>query len=288
MVQFFVPLFNSKSMDTAKYDSDKNKTIALYRSEVFDNGFYQYFKNKDNRISQILNSKERNVKFDSVTYRQLNSWEKEGLLSMQREGREWRRFSIIDAVWVKLIKELREFGMSREQLKATKQSLEFESEKCGVAMPILEFYAAFAIGNKMPVLILVFKDGIAVPCSFTQYKVAKETTGVDDHIQISLNQILQEMFPEMDLQAIQQTGIPVTVDEMELLAFLRVGSYEKVEIFYQGGKMKTVEGMERIEVSALITDVIKQHKYQRIEVAVENGKNVSLRRTVKKQINKKG
>ena len=77
------------------------------------------------------------------------------MLTTHREGREWRRFSIMDAVWVKLLKELREFGMSREQLKTTKQSLEFESAKCGVAMPLLEFYTAFAIATKMPVLVLV-------------------------------------------------------------------------------------------------------------------------------------
>ena len=118
-------------MDKKKTNNaDKNKTIATYRNEAFDIGFKDYFKNiKDNKITQVLNNTERNLKFDSITYRQLNSWEKEGLLTVQREGREWRRFSIIDAVWVKLIKELREFGMSREQLKVTKQSLEFESDK---------------------------------------------------------------------------------------------------------------------------------------------------------------
>lgn len=140
----------------------------------------------------------------------MNSWGKEGLLSVQREGREWRRFSVIDAIWVRLIKELREFGVTWKQLKITKESLEFESKRCGVSMPMLEFYTAFAIGNKMPVLLLVFKDGIAVPCSFTQYKVAKEMVGVDDHIQINLNDILQSMFPEMDLKAQEQTAIPVT------------------------------------------------------------------------------
>ena len=176
--------------ETAPDTKAKNNEIALYRNEAFDNGFYQYFKDiHSNKISQVLNSTDRNIKLKSITYRQLNSWEKEGLLTMQREGREWRKFSIVDAVWLKIVKELREFGMSREQLKTTKQSIEFESEKYGVAMPMLEFYTAFIIGAKMPVLLLVFKDGIAVPCSFTQYKVAKEVSGVDNHIQLSLNDL---------------------------------------------------------------------------------------------------
>ena len=267
----------------------KNHSISIYQNEAFDNGFYQYFKNiANNKVSQVLISTDRNVKIESISYRQLNSWEKEDLLTVQREGREWRRFTIIDAIWVKIIKELREFGMSREQVKTAKKCLEFESEKCGVAMPMLEFYTAFVIGAKMPVMLLVFKDGAAAPCSLTQYKVAKEVVGVDNHIQISLNDLLQGMFPEVDLKPVFKSELPLDVDEMELLAFLRVGKYEKVEIFYQGGKMRTVEGMQRMDVSALITDVIKQHKYQKIEVVVEDGKNVSVRRTVKKQLNKKG
>lgn len=163
--------FEIKMKSIKNNNTEKINTISLYRNEAFDIGFYQYFKNiKNNKISQVLNSKERNVKFNEITYRQLNSWEAEGLLTVEREGNEWRRFSIMDAIWVKMIKELREFGLSRKQLKTTKESLEFASEKCGVAMPMLEFYVAFAIGSKMPVLLLIFKDGVAVPQTIVNIK----------------------------------------------------------------------------------------------------------------------
>jgi len=270
-------------------EKKENEAVALYQNEAFDIGFYEYFKDlKNNKISQVLNSKERNVRFDSITYRQLNSWEKEGLLIAGREGREWRRFSIVEAIWVRLIKELRDFGLSREQVKVAKQSLEFESKKCGVAMPLLEFYTAFAIGNKMPVLLLVFKDGVAIPASLTQYKVAQEMATVENHLQINLNDLLQSFFPDVDLKPKYKTEMPVDMDEMELLAFLRLGHYEKVEILYKSGKMITAEGMQRIDTNNLVSDVIKEHKYQKIEVVVEDGKKISLRRTVKKQLNKKG
>ena len=51
--------------------------------------------------------------------------------------------------------------------------------------------------------------------------------------------------------------------------------------------MKTLKGMQRIDVSAFINKVIKEHDYQKIEVVVEGGKKASIGRTVKKQINKK-
>jgi DNA-binding transcriptional MerR regulator len=265
----------------------KNNEVSLYLYEAFDNGFYEYFKNhKTSKISALLNSTERNIKFDTITYRQLNSWESEGLLTVQREGREWRKFSIIDAIWVKIIKELRDFGMSREQLKATKQSLEFESEKCGVSMPILEFYAAFVIGPKMPVLLLVFKDGVAVPCSLTQYKVAKELVGVENHIQISLNDIMQGMFPGVDLKEKRDMETSLSVNEMELLAYLRIGNFEKIEIKCRNGKMEKFEGTQRVSASKRIQEILKEDPYQDVQIQTEKGKVTAIFKTVKKKFTK--
>jgi DNA-binding transcriptional MerR regulator len=265
----------------------KSNSVAIYQNEAFDNGFYQYFKDIErNKISQVLNNTDRKLKFDSITYRELNSWAKEGLLTVNREGREWRKFSIIDAVWVKLIKELRGFGMSREQLKVAKQSLEFESEKCGVKMPMLEFYTAFIIGAKMPVLLLVFKNGIAVPCSLTQYKVAKEIVGVDNHVQISLNELLQGMFPEVDLKPYQKAEMPLDVDEMELLAFLRVGEYENVEIKYSKGRIDLIEGTER-QVTEKVFDILNAKEYEEVTIRKrDDGVITSVIRKKKKKLSK--
>ncbi len=271
------------------YNNSAKKLVAPYHNEAFDIGFYDYFKDlNNNKISILLNDVDRKVTFETISYRQLNSWEQQGLLNGSREGREWRRFSILDALWVKIICELRTFGMSWEQIKVAKESLSFESKKCGVAMPLLEFYTAFAIGAKMPVMLLIFKDGVTVPCSEIQYKVAKDNVGITNHLQISLNEILQQMFPDVDLKPSKKTELPIDIDEMELLAFLRLGTFEKVEIFYHDGKMRTVEGMQRLDATALVSDVIREHRYQKIEVVVDDGKKVSIRRTIKKQINRKG
>jgi hypothetical protein len=263
----------------------KSDVVALYRNEAFDNGFYQYFKNLNKvKISGILNSKERNIKFETISYRELNSWEKAGLLNVEREGREWRRFSIMDAIWVKLIKELREFGVTWKQLKVTKDSLEFESERCGVPMPMLEFYTAFVIAQRMPVVILVFKNGIAIPVSLTQFKVAKETTGVANHVQISLNDLIQGMVPEIDLKPIHTAEMPLDVDEMELLAFLRFADYEKVEIKYKDGKIDMIEGTER-EMTQKVHDVINQKCYEEIKIRKrDDGVVTSVVRTRKKKL----
>lgn len=274
-------------MGLNKQNTKKNDAIALYRNEAFDIGFYEYFKNaKDNKISQVLNSKERNVKFSTITYRQLNSWDKEGLLPKGREGREWRRFSIMDAIWVKLINELRGFGLSWEQLKNTKQSLEFGSVKCKVAMPLLEFYTAFAIGSKMPVLLLVFKDGVTVPANFSQYKIANEYLGIENHLQINLNEILQNFFPNVDLKPAYKSELPVSVNELELLAYLRIGEFESITVKFNNGEMEKFEGVKRLKAKKRIEEIMREHQYQNIHIQEEDGQITAIFQTIKKRFTK--
>lgn len=268
-------------------ENTNTRDIALdaYRNDAFDNGFYQYFKErKGNHISQILNDRDRKVVFKNISYRQISGWEKEGLLDKTRVGNEWRKFSVMDAIWLKIIHELRAFGMSWNQIKVTKESLEFQSKKCGVSMPLLEFYTAFAIANKMPVLILVFNDGVAIPANYTQYKVTRDFLGLDNHIQLSLNNIIQGFFPDVDLKPITTNQATLTIEEVELLAFMRIKTFEKIEVRYKGGKIDMIEGMESVSCRKRIDEILKEQQYASIELIEEDGKITRILRKIKKKL----
>lgn len=262
-------------------------TTDVYRKEAFDIGFHDYFKDiRNNKISQVLNNRERNIKLTTITYRQLNSWEEQNLISSDREGKGWRRFSIMDALWIKIIQELREFGLPHEKLKITKESLSYLSENCGVSMPFLEFYTAFAIGSKMPVLLLVFRDGVAVPANTTQYKITRESIGIENHIHINLNEMLQTLFPNIDLKPKKHFELPVNVNEMELLAFLRISNYEKIEIRCKNGQMENFEAVERVTAKKRIQEILKEDPYQDIQIQQQGGKVTAIFKTVKKKFSK--
>ena len=273
-------------MALQKHDRvQKNSSVAVHRKEAFDIGYKQYFKDvATNRISQILNSKDRNIKFKNITYRQLNSWEEQGLLTNNRKDRSWRRFSIMDALWAKIIQELREFGLGWEQISNTKYSLDYDSKEYGVQMPILEFYTAFAIGNKMPVLLLVFKDGVCVPANFTQYKVAREFSEVENHLQINLNAILQGFFPNVDLKPKDKAEMFLTLEEVELLAFIRLKTFEKIEVKYKNGKIDLLKKLESVNNKKRIQEILKEQKYASIELIEEDGKVTRILRKIKKKI----
>ena len=263
----------------------ENSSVAVHRKQAFDIGYTKYFKNiSTNRISQVLNNKERNIKFKNITYRQLNSWEEQELLTNERADRSWRKFSIMDALWVKIILELREFGMSTEQIRNTKYSLECDSKDYGVQMPILEFYTAFAIGDKMPILLLVFKDGVCVPANFTQYKIAREFSDVENHLQINLNAILQGFFPKVDLKPTNKSEMPLSLEEVELLAFMRLKQFEKIQVKYKNGVIDLIEGIESVSNKKRIEEILKEQAYASIELIEEDGKVTRIVRTIKKKI----
>lgn len=65
----------------------RDAALNAYKNDAFDNGFYQYFKErKGSHISKILNSTERKITFKDITYKMLNDWEKAGLIDNKREG----------------------------------------------------------------------------------------------------------------------------------------------------------------------------------------------------------
>ncbi len=56
---------------------------------------------------------------------------------------------------------------------------------------------------------------------------AQQIQGMENHIQLSLNDILQSFFPDVDLKAKYKNELPMSVNEMELLAYLRIANFEE-------------------------------------------------------------
>ena len=57
-----------------------------------------------------------------VPSRVMTHWKKTGILNTQ-EGREWVRLTVLDYFWVKVIEDLRSFGMSLQTIKKVKDQL---------------------------------------------------------------------------------------------------------------------------------------------------------------------
>lgn len=185
-------------MMTKKSNKKKTKDVSLSHcvglSKAYWELFNSYFSSEEaKRISKMLNDRKTPMKPNAGSYRQINSWDQYGLIDVDREGSEWRKYSIIDSIWLNIIAELRAFAFSIDKIKITKETLEEESSARS-PMPLLEFCTYRAMLEKEHIFLLVFADGSAIPLPFNEYNLNIISGELKNHIRIDVNEILLRLF----------------------------------------------------------------------------------------------
>jgi len=72
---------------------------------------------KQEGIIKLLTKKGDTLVNKSISSRMLNHWEELNLIDNNREnGKGWRKFSILDSVWMEIIVELRNFGFPNDKI----------------------------------------------------------------------------------------------------------------------------------------------------------------------------
>lgn len=263
-------------------------------SEFFINLFSRgsYFKNRlemyhsttmCKAISAALNVKDHHIKDLPMTYRTINHWESQGLIDCDRkEGTAWRQFSIMDQLWLYTIEALREFGLSLDRVKNAKNIFFAPIDK--YPFSIMEYYTSCAYILLEHVFLIVFSDGFAIPLTYSEYQNALKSNWIRNHVQISINEIIQKIFQDQNLVPRYKNEALITPQEFEVLHMMRTGNFDEMKIRFTNGSIYLLEGIEDLSRMAKIEDIIRDGNYQDLEVKQENGTVVSVRRTLKKLI----
>lgn len=261
---------------------EERKNINI-RGDSFDLAYAEYFYG-DRAASRFLNERKHRFHSKAVSYRILNHWEQKGLLSTKRpEGKGWRKYSILDIVWVHIVSRLREFGFALEKIHLVKEHLSHDDESLS-AFPELEFYVARALA-KVPSYIAIFPHGEALLCTLSEFQVSRSYGFIrDDSILICLNDILQRIYGDKDLKPDYSTNYDLTKEEVQLLIAIRLDLWSEIKIRGKDGKITMIERTENIENETKVIEILRSHNYQNIELKQVDGKVVSFKRTVKKKI----
>lgn len=75
-------------------------------------------------LEERIKERRFTVKDIGVHYRWIDHWHTEGLLIGNYEQRKWRKFNLIEYVWLKIIIKMREFNLSLETVRSVKEILE--------------------------------------------------------------------------------------------------------------------------------------------------------------------
>lgn len=270
------------STDTQTSTSDLAGSLRI--SQEYADGFAAYFSAQGELgISSEMNDRTKPMKANEVTYRQINSWDQYGLLDMNRENPTWRKFSLIDCVWLNVISELRMLGYTIDQLRLLKKSLSQNAVELKTIMPVLE-YGSFLSLFRVPVVLVVFKDGSGLALPFEDYKKNLVHFGIKPHIYIDMNELIQRLYPEDAIKPEYPLENTLSCGEAQLLAFIQKGDYERVEVRFKNKKIELLEGMERVDTGKKIVDVLNEKQFQSIEVIKKDNTIVSMVRKVKEKV----
>jgi DNA-binding transcriptional MerR regulator len=77
-------------------------------------------------LNQKIKERIFTIKDIGVNYRWLDHWSSKGLLLNSYNKHKWKKFNLIEFVWIRVILKIREFNMSLKTVSAVKELLEYE------------------------------------------------------------------------------------------------------------------------------------------------------------------
>lgn len=269
--------------DKKAFSAPKNVLAALSAVDFF---MVDYLMNeKFAHVRDSISTKNMALDSENLSYRIINHWQSEGLISdLRPAGKGWRKFSLIDRVWIEIIAELRKFGYPLERIKQVKARLEDSETETSSSMPFLETHFVLAYFFKEPCHLMVFPEGEVLLAIQYEYDLSEEIGSINSHIKINLNRMLQRMFPNKDLKPKTKNSVELSPEEMELMLFVRTGNFETITVKRKNGKIEYIEATEILSADARLTEIIKEQDYQNIEIKTANGKTVCVKRTVKMKV----
>ncbi len=259
-----------------KMKSDKFSRIFYDDAFLSDLGKYLNAKKQRNNPVNFLTEKKFTIKDTDSSYRVINHWSSLGLFDDQRvENKGWRKFNLVDMVWLRVLMELRTFGLSLDKMKAGYQSL---NEKAA----IFEFGIASCMMRRGMNLI-VFSDGHVEITSNNAIAVSESISYLKEtsYLIINLNRCLERIFPSKDFSPRLNT-VELSEKEISVLAELRISDPNSVNIFMKNGDLNLMEVKTTYkEDISKLSDILNSVAFGEFTLKKEDGKIVYIEKTKK-------
>jgi len=266
-----------------KNNTDPNKFSGklIFKGDFYESDFFRY--QDDLKTKKFLTEKKYTIGKTHTAYRVINHWSKLDLLhdSRKKEG-AWRKLSISDLIWIKVIAKLRQFGLSLQQIKQVKHYLFYSRKKRTRRVEEFEFHISYAM-QKNPVVLAIFEDGFAQIALLQEYRLTIEMNGLLSHIHINFNDIVQEIFFKTDLTPEIPISLSLSNKEFSLLKEVRFGNYESIKVRFSDNKINLLELTKSPKTEKRIGKILRESKYQDIELQQLDGKIVQISQTIKKK-----
>ena len=215
-------------------ESDK---YFMPKGEVYLATFPSYFSKKYFEVRNILNMRIYTAGESKITYRVISHWDKVGLLPHGLKDNDgWRKFTLVEMVWLKAIQRFREYGFSLDKIARVKKSV-FDWNKKLNSYATFEYYVSRAWMTQDDPYIVALANGVAGIASSEEIEQARILHRKNnDMLMISIKSILNELGNEVVPQKPLEW---LTHSESQAVKIIREGG--DVNIKAKGSKIAEIE-----------------------------------------------
>ena len=255
--------------------------------------------NKKYNLTDFINRKVFRASDTPLTYRQINTLDKDDLLGEPREAeRTWREFSAKEMTYLLIVEELKRFGFEHNKLYGLWRSFFGKTAVDplrGDARPnhyLGETAVGCALGG-IEIIVTINHDGgvnFYDPSSFAAHDHFLNSMP-SAYLKLSLNEYVNRTFERMKLKPIavhwsvseeyiKSRVLALTPKELRILDIIRNEDYQSIRLTKRDGEVKVVhaEKQENGVVSReLITNLLKKGAYQDITITQRDGNIVNVK-----------
>lgn len=236
----------------------------IKRSQKSWRDYAQYITSEDVELKKaqaLLRERKHQVgQATQTSYRIINHWDQKGLIpiGLEREGSGWRKFNLIEVVWIRMINRLRAFGLSLEQIVRVKtcvMDLGWEAEFDTYLM--MEYFFLRALGSKDDPYLVVWPDNTADLATAQEIELSKIGSEPKDMLLISIKSIVKEMGLH---PAESDPMFSLNNAEIELLDKIRSEDNKTVKARLQNRAIKEIETKKVYPEGSALQEIIASIK----------------------------
>lgn len=234
----------------------------------------------DDAISDSFNN-EKGRKITEQSKRVIGHWIKEGVITgEQRHEGGWFYFNRTESIWIDIVTQLREFGLSLQKIKSIREELFNEYVE---SFRVIDFAIIHSV-LRSPYVMLVSMDGSINLTTANLYSETIKKGVHPPHIAFNFFHLAKELFPNnnFDIGIADPDKLrDLTNEEMKILYYLRTGDFKEIKIKMKEGEVYLLEAQQEMPINDKLMDIIRKSSYQDITVKVSDDKIVNITRTEK-------
>ncbi len=213
----------------------------IYPGSWFDLRFAEFAVSKEGVLKDVkdaLHLPRYTVSNTNQSYRTINNWDENKILFENTErGNGWRKFSIVEIVWIEIIKELRKFGLSLSSIKILRDK-NFIIKKDDSFDPILLAFYIARVMNGDDVLLVADAEGNGSFCRIEDYinsQIIKPLPA--SYIMVSINKIYFRISKNQRYLKNNTHFMPMNSKELEMFGKIMEGNVSEIKIKPKDGKI---------------------------------------------------